>query len=1212
MNNSDMCSETNPWRLTYGRLICLMIACLIGVHPVWAAHNGDDKSSIALELAITLLGDKYGVHFTYDRTLIVDVEVDYDENHRSSIDDELLMLLSETSLRFQIFEENFVILYHSEQEGTEAVEMLMSRLAGSSGDPGGEYRQSRMLDQLSSKYRVKDSQVGAIQNEMNVSGIVSDENGEPLIGVNVIVKGSDVGTATDFDGHFQLDGVDPEAVLVFSYIGYQTQEVEVEGRTSIDVTLLDDAQTLEEVIVVGYGTQKKVNVSGAVDFIDGKDIENRPVANVMQGLQGASPGLNINYAGGTPGSKPTINIRGFTSINGGEPLVVIDGVASSFDDLLRINPGDIESFSVLKDAASSAIYGARAAYGVILINTKSGSSGKPKIEYRNYMAWGRPTVLPDPVTDPYIFARVKDIASGNTPWDYINYTDEQFRWARERSENPDVEDIRLDPEDPTKWAYMGDNNWYDYFLNKSALSYNHSLSFSGGIELEDGKKIRYYLSGDLTDENGLNKLADDYYNRNGLRARLDFDALDWLELSNNVNVYQTKRSSPRTSLTDLYYLIPIDVAENPDGTWANNDAGRMAAQLVDGGGNMNTLIGFQEIFSANAYFLDRALTLTGRASFKKELWRYQNHTTKYQIGSGPDDIRTEGGTGNVWERNGQLDNTILDLFATYEKSLGDDHYMKILGEFNQEAYSYSSMESSKDGIISSSLPYMNLTSGDPRITAGYSAYATRSLFGRINYHYMDRYLLEFNGRYDGSSRFPKNNRWGFFPSVSMGYVISEEPFMKNLFDDNVPYLKLRASYGDLGNQSVGNFAYIQTLATGNSSYLIDGKQPTVITGGAPSLEVDPDNYTWERVSTINLGADAGFFNGRLQGTFDVYNRKTLGMLTAGQELPGVLGSSVPSQNIADLKTKGWEVSLSYRDQTTLAGRPLDFDMKFILSDSRSWITRFKNDQNLFSNWREGEEIGELWGLDGDGFFANEEEIEDLDQTEIIPWGALTIVPGWPKFVDHDGNGKIQIGRSADDPKDLIKIGNTSSRYRVGANLNAMWNGFDVSVFLQGVLKRDFYPQHYLYWGPYQQPYAGIYPWNLDFYRAEDDSEYLREQHSQSYIDAGLADQNLDAKFPVLQSWLADDNYGSGLAQPNNQYLLSSAYLRLKNLTVGYTLPDNLIERIGISRVRVFFTGENLYEISPIKKFMDPEAVEDGYGWAYPFQRKISMGVDINF
>jgi TonB-linked SusC/RagA family outer membrane protein len=562
----------------------------------------------------------------------------------------------------------------------------------------------------------------------------------------------------------------------------------------------------------------------------------------------------------------------------------------------------------------------------------------------------------------------------------------------------------------------------------------------------------------------------------------------------------------------------------------------------------------------------------------------------------------------VIERNGDLSDIILDLYGRYEKTLGD-HNFGILAGYNQQSYTYSTIQAEKRILISSSLPYIGLTTGDAFITPTYSTYGTRSVFGRANYSFKNKYILELNGRYDGSSRFPSSNRWGFFPSVSGSWLMMDEDFFSGL-TNTVSTFKLRASYGGLGNQNVSDFGYIQALPTGLSSYLINGDRQTIITS-SPSLAVDPNFYTWEQVVTSNFGLDFGMLADRITGSFDYFVRDTKGMLTDPVELPGVLGTSPPKQNAADLRTKGFELTLGYRDTYGSTANPVNFGMRLVLSDSRSEITKFQNEQNLFSNYRVGQQIGELWGLVNDGMFQSEDEIEQLDQSAIVPWGALDIVPGWPKYVDLDGDGKIERGLSSDDPKDMQVIGNTQARYRYGANVDVAWSGFDLSVFVQGVGKRDYYPHHYLFWGPYQQPYANVYPWNLDFYRGQADSEALMAQHSQSYIDAGLAEANLDSEYPVLQSWLADNNYGSGLDIPQTKYLLSAAYLRIKNVTLGYTFPEALTDRIKVDRVRVFVSGENLFEFSSIKKFIDPEAINDGYGWAYPFQRKLSFGVNID-
>ncbi|MDO3627523.1 TonB-dependent receptor [Mucilaginibacter sp. BT774] len=1052
---------------------------------------------------------------------------------------------------------------------------------------------------------------GFAQN-ITVRGEVLDgQTKGPIPSVNVRVKGTGKGVTTNVNGVYSLANVNPNAILVFSFTGYKQQEIDLNGRTQLNVTLMPDYGNLNEVVVVGFGTKKKIDITGAIDQISGKQLESRPIANVVQGLQGLSPGLNITYPGGAPGTVPTINIRGFTSINGGSPLIVIDGIpAAGNDDMLRLSPSDIASISILRDAASAAIYGARASFGVILITTKQGVAGHQTISYNALTSWGKPTVLPQPVTDPYIYTRVLETSTNNTPWTYVNYTDEQFQWAKDRSDNPSLADTRLNPSDPTKWDYMGSNNWYKYFFNDASLSQNHTLALTGGVNVNQ-TPLTYYLSGDYTKENGLNKLSPDYWDRYGLRSRLGFSPLKWLKIDNNLNIYQTKRAQPAASITDIYYLQPTDVAKNPDGTWANTGAGRLAASLVDGGDNLQTMFGFQNIASATATFLNGDLQIKGDASVKREMWKYHADTKPYSIGYGPNDVRDQGGIGSVTENNSYLYNNAFNLYTTYQKTIGK-HFISAMIGYNAEDYNYSTIGASNGGLISSSLPYLALTNGTtPSISSQYTAYATSSVFGRVNYTYKGRYILEGTGRYDGSSRFPSERRWGFFPSASAAWIASNEDFFKPL-TPAVSTLKLRASYGDLGNQNVSDFGYIQTLHTGVSPYLIGGNNQSPIINGAPALTVDPNSYTWERVSTFNVGGDIGLFDDRFLAGFDYYIRNTKGMLTAGQTWPGVLGTASPQQNAADVRTKGWELSVTYQDKFMLAEKTFSFSAKVSLANSDAVITKFKNDQNLFSNYRVGQKIGDIWGLVSDGFFQNQAQINALDESAIVPWGALNIVPGWPRYKDLNGDGKIETGLSSNDPKDLKIIGNSADHYSIGTNLNMNWNGIDLSVFLQGVLKKAYYPHHYLFWGPYQQPYANIYPWLLNYYRPTAETAAQRAQDSKSYIAAGLADANTNSYYPVLQAWLADANYGAGLDIPQTKYLLNAAYLRIKNVSLGYSFPVNLTKRAGISRLRIFVSGDNLYEFSAIKKYIDPEAVNQGYSaWAYPFQRKYAIGLNLD-
>ncbi|MBV8252817.1 MAG: SusC/RagA family TonB-linked outer membrane protein [Chitinophaga sp.] len=1078
---------------------------------------------------------------------------------------------------------------------------------------------NKMLDNTSLHFRKMSDKLiviapaNTVSKDVLVKGHVVSTAGEALPGVTVRLKNTTIGTVTNEKGNFDLK-VPENAILQLTFVGFDQQEVAVNGRENITITMEPSKNSMEEVIVVGYGTQKKINVTGAIDQIAGKQLAERPIANVMQGLQGLSPGLNISYAGGKPGQVPNINIRGVATIAGQNgmvaPLIIIDGIAAATDDMMRLNPADIASISVLRDAASAAIYGARASFGVILITTKQGNAGgKQTVSYSNYFAKSRRTVMPEPVTDPYIYSRVLETSTDNTPWDYVNFSDEYYKWAKQRSENPSLPDTRVDPNDPTKWAYMGSNNWNNYFFSKTNPSQYHSISLSGSAETAKKTPITYLLSADYTKENGLNKLAKDEWNRTGMRAKINLKPISWLQLDNNLSIYQTKADGPTYNITDVYYLQPTQVAVNPDGTWANTGAGRLAAQLVNGGRNVNTRFGFQDVIKGIASFLNNDLQITGDASFQRELWKTHIDQNSYKIGYGPNDVRQEGSSA-VTESNVFVRHDVFDLYANYHKTIAKNHSFTLLAGYNQESQEWEYVDASKKNIISPALPYIKLTSGDASASGSYSSFAIRSLFGRINYTFKDRYILEANGRYDGSSRFPSSNRVGLFPSVSAAWIASEEAFIKRI--PVISVLKFRGSYGSLGNQNVSYFGYLQQLPTKNSGYLIDGNYNQTIIGGAPLLKVDPSTYTWEKVTTTNVGTDIGFMENRLQASFDYFIRNTTGMLAPGQELPAVLGTGAPMKNAADLSTRGWELSAAYRNDFKVGGKPFNFGLKVTLSDDKTVITHYKNDQHLFSgNYWDGQTFGEIWGLTNDGYFKDKNDTKTLDESAIVPWGALEIKEGWPKYKDLDGNGKIELGTSAKDPKDLKVIGNTSPHYRYGINLDMNWNGIDLSVFMQGIGKMDYYPHHYLFWGPLQQPYANVYPWNLDFYRATADNEATRAKHSESYIKAGLADANTHSYYPVLQAWLADNNNHKGLDIPQTKYLLSAAYMRIKNITIGYTVPASLTKRYHINRLRFFVSGENIFEFSAIKKYLDPESIIDGYGWAYPYQRKYAAGLNLD-
>jgi len=1024
-------------------------------------------------------------------------------------------------------------------------------------------------------------------------------------------------TQTDQDGLFQMD-MRIADTLVCSSMGFENQSYIV-SEHSIEILLKSKSSDLEEVVVVGYGRQKKVNLSGAVDHISAKLLESRPISNVAQGLQGLVPNLNIQFNSGAPGEAADFNIRGMTSINGGSPLILIDNVPVSSAELNRLSPQDIESFSIIKDASAAAIYGARAAFGVIIISTKSGQGGL-KISYNNNFTWNTPTVMPDKITDPYVFSRLLQTSTDNTPWNNVNYSDQFYAFAKERSDNPEIAAVRVNPSNPQEWEYMGNRDWSRYFLSDLNFTHNHDMALSGSSD-----KVNYYFSGGYNRQNSPIQLADDYFDRYTLRSKITYDIRPFLKFGNNTMLGNSIREKPaQYDLFDIYNVFPTSYNINPDGSWANSDVGRMAARMVDGGSSTVKRNDLQSTFNLELNLFQDILKINADYTYQRNAMNNNRYTKKYQIGYGPEDIRTEGESSAFREAAFSYYN-IYNIFASYNQQFQGKHQLSGLLGFNQEDYRIESFVAEKQGLISDQFPTITLATGQASVSEAINTYALRGAFMRLNYIYDDKYILEFNGRYDGSSRFPKSNRFGFFPSASAAWRLDQEAFLDQW--KSLDMLKIRASYGQLGNQSVSNYGYIPSMSTYEMNYLIDGKRPLSIY--SPALV--SDNYTWEKVNTSNLGIDLGFWNNSISLTADIYRRRTIGMLTLGRQLPTILGAREPNENAADLITKGWEVSIAFNKSYELAYSPLQISARILLSDSYSEITKFDNPNNSILQYYKGMRLGEIWGLESDGLFENSNQIEQLDQSAIIPWGALSIVPGWPKFKDLDGNGKIEKGYVLGDTKDLKVIGNSTARYQFALDLNLNYKGFDLRTFFQGIGKRDYYPIDYLYWGVFQQPYGNMYQHLLDFYRPDNDSELDRAKHAQSYLDLGLADQNLNSTYPILQSWLADRNLGTridqaqGLAIPQSNYLLNAAYIRFKNLTIGYSLPNELLHRYHIKGLRMYMSIENLTEWSAVKQFFDPETINQnqytnptsspgraGNGLTYPFQRSYSIGMQLTF
>lgn len=1033
--------------------------------------------------------------------------------------------------------------------------------------------------------------------EIIVRGQVTDsDNGGPLPGAQIRLKGNPkTGTAADGDGRFTLAVPDNAGTLIISFMGYTTQEVEIAGRKEISIQLKPDAQTLQDVVVVGYGTQSKTKVTGSVAQVGEEVFKNRPIVNIAQGLQGAIPNLNITFGDGQLNRGGSFNIRGFTSINGGAPLILIDGTPGEIN---LINPEDVESVTVLKDAASAAIYGARAAFGVILVTTKKGKEGKPLVRYTNNFGFGKPIGIPSVINDPLEAARVQNEAYRGYAGTDAAGMPAIIEYLEQRRDDPSLPELGVDASG--NFIRGANTDWYDEFYNDKAPFSKNYISISNAKN-----NTSYYLSLGYEKQKGIFAHATDTYERISSRLKVDTRVWDWLQVFDNIEFNQGLYDAPNKFVSDGGYNVyrylslyanPYEAIKTANGNYTI--AGMSVfGQLNDAGRTKNKDQVFKNTIGFRTNFLNNRLRLNGDYTYFLTQTRDDVQYFRMKYENRPNSIVNF--TNPDYYSSGAADRAhhIINLYAEYEERLGKHHIKGLVG-FNRELNQLSAFIARRDENITSSLGSINLTNGITTLSADKSEWALQGIFGRLNYDFDNKYLLEFNGRYDGTSRFAQNDRFGFFPSVSAGWVLSNEPFFQ-LLKRSINSFKLRASYGSLGNQLVGNYAYISTMSPYTASDLLDlnGQLPLAVR--APNLV--PFNLTWETASTLNMGFDMALLKNRLNVGFDWYDRQTKNMLTKGRTLPAVLGTAEPRENAADLSTKGWELSLKWNDELQLAGKPFAYHFSVVLSDSRSFITRFNNPARLLTDFYEGMEVGEIWGYTTLGFFKTDDESAGhADQSR------LHLFPGLPKagdikFEDTNGDKVISFGKNTvDDPGDLRKIGNTTPRYAYGVNMGFNWYNFSLDLFLQGIGKRDFWPgtEAAVFWGFYNR-------WNQPVY------DHIYNNY--------WTPENPDAYFPRLRAYEALTTDRS-LGAVQTRYLQNAAYLRLKNLSVGYNIPQAISTRAKIALARVFFSGQNLFEWTRLSKAFDPEGLNDevdasrsnGAGFVYPLQRTFTFGVEINF
>ncbi|MDD4591534.1 MAG: TonB-dependent receptor, partial [Parabacteroides sp.] len=1026
------------------------------------------------------------------------------------------------------------------------------------------------------------------QQKREITGNITDQNGEPIIGANIVEKSTTNGTITDVDGNFSLQ-VEENAVLHISYIGYLSQDINVTGGKKINIVLEEDAKALEELVVVGYGTQQKINLTGAVAQVRGEVLEDRSVINIGQALQGTVANLNITSSGGgAPGTNPNYNIRGYTgfssdgSTSSQAPLVVIDGIQGG--DINTINMNDVESISVLKDAASAAIYGSSAPYGVIIINTKRGKSGqKPTITYNNNLMFSQPINLPKYMKS-IDFANIYNEASVNADAG-LRFNEETLQRIQDYLDGKITTETIANPTPGAdSWFEWGNananNDWFKILYKDVSFSQQHNASISGGTEHSN-----YYIGLGYIGQKGVYNFTDDAYDRYNVRANTFSKITDWLDFNFRGTFIRGTRDYPEGEWMKMLAARnwPTEPLYVPNGSFASEN--RMAG-FVNGGRTKNTT----DNTILTGEFVIHPLAgwdITANYAFDGT---YINNSRHYKTAYVTRPSGTEqavAGTPNGFRRsNSKNQHHTINLFTSYEKKWGDHSFKGLIG-FTQELYENLYFTGHNSYLYSDELPSLALTYGtSPSTSDTASQLAIRGGFGRINYNYKGKYLVEFNGRYDGTSRFLKDVRIKFYPGISAAWILSNESFW-NPIQNIVGYLKIRGSYGQLGDQGFTSNYYpfypsMNTVSPVGSNWLFSSGKEAYI--NQPSLI--NNSLTWITTSTLDFGVDLTFLSDRLNMSFDWYQRKADDFVGPAEDFPALLGASAPQVNNSAMVTQGIELTLGWKDKVN----DFSYGVSAVLSDYQSEILKYPNETGLNTTWYKGGKLGDIWGYETVGFFQTEEEIVSAPSQEIF-YSRWT--PGDIRYADLNRDGIIDWGNNTlENPGDRKVIGNSTPRYSFGVNLDAEYKGIDLTIFLQGIGKRDLVFSNANVWD-------GAYFWGIT---GDSYTGMLTTEHYDRWTE-----DNPNGYFPKY--------YMSAETRKNTQtqtkYMQSGTYLRIKNIQLGYSLPLSLIQKINCQKLRVFMNIENLATFTSLIKTMDPEfGTTDGR--IYPLQRVWACGLNITF
>ncbi|SHL61677.1 TonB-linked outer membrane protein, SusC/RagA family [Chitinophaga jiangningensis] len=1040
-----------------------------------------------------------------------------------------------------------------------------------------------------------------------VRGIVHDATDHPIIGATILIRQAEskavTGATSNESGVFSATVAPGDGyTITISSIGFETQTLsrytlKDNSTLGLDITLQPSTGSLESVVVVGYGTQKKVNLTGAVQVVKGEELINRPTPTLTQALQGKVAGMNFTPGvyGFEPGASMHIQIRGQ-----GTPLIIVDGIAvASLDGL---NPNDIANITVLKDAAASAIYGARAPYGVLLVTTRNGKQDqKMRVEYDGIFTRITPLRMPH-MLDAYTTAKAYNEASNNTGISpiYTNETiDRILKYMQDPAHTPETVP---NPANLALWGdvYLGNANydWFNVFYGNGNRQ-QHNISLSGG-----NTGLTFFVSGGYTNDGGLLQIGEDNYKRYNLTSKLATKLTRWLQFSSNTRFYNSSRITPAYDNQGNYDLVfhqvartfPSQPLKSPNGVYRvqskipwTKDAGTNAITINDIVQQFTVQINPVKGWSING---DYGFDITHTAYNSKNYTVYED-----DVAGNP---RVSGSTQNAYtEKSRNLTfYQSFNLYSSYNFSPAPGHDLSTMAGFQQELASSDYVYGAKTGLLTSSVPVMNTSTGIQYSGDSIGKYATQGIFGRFKYNYDHRYLFEFNARYDGTYKFANGKKWGFFPSASAGWNVSNEKFWKHIAPV-INHLKIRGSYGSLGNQLTASpYQDVPLLDVNtNLNWIVNGTRPSYVT--APGL-INPD-ITWEMANMADLGLDISLLKNRLTVTGDIYQRHTKNQLGPEAAVPATIGvPTLPLANNRETKTDGWEITLGWKDQI---GKDFNYSLTAMVADYKSVVCKFNNPTRILTTSYNGQEIGEIWGFVSKGLIMDQKTADQINQqkTQVAISGQKWNT-GDMEYMDINGDGKISNGNNTvDNPGDRRIIGNLTPRYQFGLTLNATWKGIELNLFLQGTGKRDL-PVGYtgttnMMWGFTTLNQSSIFAGHLNYYRDAPAGKYAGlGENKDAYFARPYLNAEMNAKNQVLQT----------------RYLLNGAYARLKNLRLGYHLPAHMLERIKMQGLYVFLSGENLVTWSSLPAHLDPETATIGVrGDAKSFFPATGYSVGVN-